>query len=161
MPVFPTEKPLSVSALKKGTVIDHIPAGSALRIIDLLMFPGSQRQMVIGLHLSSASMILKDMIKIEDELLSDDEVNQVCILAPLATISFIQDYEVMRKFKVTIPDSFQHAHLLCPNHTCITNFEHIPPIFSIIKQINHVMLNCKYCEKTFSQREIKTISPMR
>lgn len=147
-------KTLSVSAIKNGTVIDHISPGNALRIVDLLMAVAAKRQITIGLNLSSPSMHLKDLIKLEDKVLTEQEVNQVSIFAPLATISIIQNYEVVRKFKVSIPEVLEHSHLRCPNPTCITNSEKIPTYFAVLKQINNMKLQCKYCEKTFSQSEM-------
>lgn len=154
-------KTLSVSAIKNGTVIDHITAGNALRIVDLLMPPGFPQQMTIGLNLQSPSMTLKDLIKLEDKVLTEQEINQVSIFAPLATISFIKDYEVIEKFKLSVPDCLQHSRLVCPNPTCITNSEKIPTFFSVIKQINNMMIHCRYCEKTYSHTEIKIVSPLR
>ena len=55
---------LSVSAIKNGTVIDHISPGQALRIIQLLSLPSSKYTVTIGLNLHSKLIGIKDLIKI-------------------------------------------------------------------------------------------------
>ena len=59
------EKPLiKVSALREGTVIDHLVAGTALKVLKILGidFDGA---VTIGLNLESHKVPLKDIIKIE------------------------------------------------------------------------------------------------
>ena len=42
-------KTLSVTAIENGVVIDHIPAGQAIRIISLLGLAAHKNQVTIGL----------------------------------------------------------------------------------------------------------------
>ena len=54
---------MKVTALKEGTVIDHLAVGTALKVLDILgiSFEGS---VTIGLNLDSKKMGQKDIIKI-------------------------------------------------------------------------------------------------
>ena len=47
---------LSVSAIKNGTVIDHIKAGKALQIVPLLDLTSGQQQVTVGINLRSLSL---------------------------------------------------------------------------------------------------------
>ena len=56
---------LQVSAIQNGTVIDHIVAGQALKIIRFLNLLADEHQVTVGIHLKSRSMGRKDIIKLE------------------------------------------------------------------------------------------------
>ena len=66
-------KTLSVAAIKEGTVIDHIPAGSAFIILQLLKLSTPKHRISLGLNFSSSSMGHKDLIKIENRALTEKE----------------------------------------------------------------------------------------
>ena len=97
-------KTLSVSAIKDGTVIDHVASGRALQIIRVLNLSANNQTVTVGLNLPSRAMGHKDLIKVEGLELSADEANRVAILAPEATMNIIKNYEVVKKFPVTIPE---------------------------------------------------------
>ncbi|HSX11573.1 MAG TPA: aspartate carbamoyltransferase regulatory subunit, partial [Chlamydiales bacterium] len=119
------EKTLSVSAIKEGTVIDHIRAGQALKIIRLLRLNANENRVTVGLNLRSQSVGLKDIIKIENVFLTESQAAQIAIFSPQATVNVIQNYGVAKKFKVEMPE-VTAAVLACPNARCITNVERVP-----------------------------------
>jgi len=57
-------KQLKVDAIKNGTVIDHIPAGKALNVYEILS-PKTKKVTTIGMNLTSKTHGRKDLIKIE------------------------------------------------------------------------------------------------
>src|SRR3990167_8155528 len=113
---------LSVSAIKTGTVIDHIVAGQALRIIYLLELQKNNNQITIGLNLPSQRVGIKDLIKIENRVLTEDEANEIVIFSPMATINVIQNFKVVDKIKTRLP-SVTHGVFTCPNRLCVTHTE--------------------------------------
>ncbi|HSX26718.1 MAG TPA: aspartate carbamoyltransferase regulatory subunit [Chlamydiales bacterium] len=145
------EKTLSVSAIKEGTVIDHIQAGQALKIIRLLR--AEEKRVTMGLNLKSQSMGLKDIIKIENVFLTESQAGQIAIFSPSATVNVIENYQVAKKFNVKLPEAITGA-LACPSPRCITNGEKIPTLFTVEENNSHVTLFCKYCEKFFSRDEM-------
>jgi aspartate carbamoyltransferase regulatory subunit len=148
-------KTLSVSAIKNGTVIDHIPAGQALRIMRLLRVLDSQKNKVtLGLNLPSKILGLKDLIKIENRALTNREANEIVIFAPLATINIIQEFEVIQKITTHLPESITSV-FLCPNTACITQNEPIYSVFHIREQGKIIKLTCHYCEKEFDRDQVK------
>ena len=140
-----------VFAIKEGTVIDHIDAGSALKIIRILNLADEQKIVSVGLNFSSKGLGMKDIIKVEKRELTPDEINRVAIFAPHATINIIRDFKVTKKFKVQIPDSI-HNVIVCPNPKCVTNVEKITTRFT---RIETGLYKCEYCEKTY---QISTIT---
>jgi aspartate carbamoyltransferase regulatory subunit len=146
---------LYVADINNGTVIDHIPAGRGVKIITHLMPTTSKSVLTLGLNLPSKIIATKDVIKIHDKELNEDEANRVAIFAPQATISLVKDGKVAKKFKVQIPKTIQTASLRCLNPNCITNHEAMEATFQVIKMRDDVKLHCKYCEKTFNQIDIK------
>ena len=49
----PMEKQLKVSAIKDGTVLDHIPADQLFKVIDILGLSHSENQITFGTNLDS------------------------------------------------------------------------------------------------------------
>lgn len=147
------EKTLSVSAIKEGTVIDHIRPQQALKIIRLLRLNDHENRVTVGLNLKSRSMGLKDLIKIENVFLTELQASQIAIFSPKATVVVIQNYQVARKFLVSLPETISHV-LACPNSRCVTNTEPFSTLFIVEENNHHVLLRCKYCEKLFSRDEM-------
>lgn len=147
------EKTLSVSAIKDGTVIDHIAPGFAMTIVHLLRVMESKHCVTIGMNLSS-SMGLKDLIKIEGRFLTEKETHEIALFAPKATINFVKNYKIEKKIKASLPEIIEKI-LVCPNHRCITNSETMSTWFFVEAFKNKINLRCKYCEKIFNREEIK------
>lgn len=148
-------KTLSVSAIENGTVIDHIRAGQALRIMRLLQVLDSNKNKVtLGLNLPSKQLGLKDLIKIENRVLTNDEANDVVIFAPEATINIIQKFEVKEKITTHLPPTITQV-FMCPNPICITHQEPIASFFNIEEQGLTIKLTCRYCEKTFDRDQMR------
>lgn len=143
-----------VFAIKEGTVIDHIKAGKALKIIELLKLDSNNKIVTLGMNFPSKTQKKKDVIKVEKKELTPEEANKVAILAPQATINIIRDFKVVKKFKVKIPTVVEKL-LVCPNPKCITNNENMKTCFKTTVNKNMVKVRCEYCEKIFDQNEIK------
>ncbi len=147
-------KTVSVAAIKDGTVIDHIPAGQALKIIYLLQLAEQRFKVTLGLHLTSSSIGHKDIVKIEDRFLTEKEAHDVAVFAPNATINIIKNYKVSSKISAKLPETIKRI-LVCPNPRCITEQEPVETLFMIEEFKQKVHLRCYYCEKVFERDEIK------
>lgn len=145
---------LSVSAIKSGTVIDHIVAGQALRIIYLLNLQKNNNQVTIGLSLPSKRLGIKDLIKIESRVLTEEEANEIVIFAPVATINVIENFKVVDKIKTHLP-SVTHGVFTCSNRLCVTQTEPIESCHYIHDHGKKITLICHYCEKEFDRDQVK------
>ncbi len=147
------EQQLQVSAIKSGTVIDHVRAGQALTIVRLLNLAAQHKTVTIGMNLPSRKMGHKDLIKVANYELPPEEANRVAILAPDADINIIANYKIKNKFKVSIPSLIERL-IVCPNPHCVSNHEPMGSKFATLHRGETVAVRCWYCEKTFTQDEI-------
>ena len=138
---------LKVSAIKDGTVLDHIPAQSIFQVIDILDLAHSDNPVTIGVNLESRSLGRKGIIKISDRFFADEELNRIALAAPDATVNIIKDYEVVQKKKINLPETVVGI-AKCSNPMCVTNHQPVPTKFSTIVDHKKVKLLCHYCEKT-------------
>ncbi|MCI1779194.1 MAG: aspartate carbamoyltransferase regulatory subunit [Bacteroidales bacterium] len=139
-------KELKVSAIKNGTVLDHIPADQLFRVIDILKLYNCRNQITFGTNLDSKQLGKKGIIKIADRYFRDDEINKIAIIAPQAKINIIKDFEVIEKKIISVPDEITGI-IRCDNPNCVTNHQPITTKFKTIRKEGHVSFLCNYCEK--------------
>ncbi|MBK5202940.1 MAG: aspartate carbamoyltransferase regulatory subunit [Prolixibacteraceae bacterium] len=139
-------KKLKVSALKNGTVIDHIPPQNLFKVISILGLDKIREDMItFGMNLDSKAMGSKALIKISNKYFEDDDINRIALIAPNAKLNIIKDYKVVEKKEVQVPDEVIGI-VKCFNPKCITNHEDISTSFKVINK-DPLELKCKYCEK--------------
>ncbi|HRS18275.1 MAG TPA: aspartate carbamoyltransferase regulatory subunit [Bacteroidales bacterium] len=136
---------LIVSALKNGTVIDHIPSKSLFKVISILKLENIHSQMTFGTNLESKKLGSKAIIKISDKFFEQEEINKIAIIVPEAKLNIIKNYEVVEKMIVTLPETIVGI-TKCFNPKCITNHEKVTPKFTVVEK-SPVSLQCQYCEK--------------
>jgi aspartate carbamoyltransferase regulatory subunit len=152
--MFTENKTLPISAIKHGVVIDHVTAGQALTIIKLLQLSEHNKPIMLGVNLPSISMGTKDLIKLENCTLTDEEYDKIAVLSPNVTINIIEEYQVNDKMKLELPDTIANI-TPCPNAHCITNHEPVGSLFVINKRGPYtIQLRCHYCRKQFTQSEL-------
>lgn len=151
------EKQLKVSAIKNGTVLDHIPADQLFKVIDILGLSRSGNQITFGTNLESKLLGKKAIIKISDKFFKDDDINRIALIAPQAKINIIQDFEVVEKKVLSIPASIEGI-AKCMNPACVTNHQNILTRFTTITDSPDVKLLCRYCEKITDLKNLKIIS---
>jgi aspartate carbamoyltransferase regulatory subunit len=143
---------LKVSAIKDGTVIDHIPAANLFKVISILGLDQISNPITFGTNLDSSKLGQKAIIKVSDIYFKDDEINKIALIAPHAKLNIIKDYEVVEKKVVEIPDKIKGI-VRCFNPMCITNNEAITTSFDVVEK-EPIALKCKYCEKIMSDEQL-------
>src|SRR5512139_599838 len=99
-----TEVELKVRPIKNGTVIDHIAAGQALNVLKILGIYGtSDASVSVVMNVDSGKLGKKDIVKVEDRELKEEEVNRIALIAPAASINIIRNYNVIEKRHVDLP----------------------------------------------------------
>ncbi|MFX0164055.1 MAG: aspartate carbamoyltransferase regulatory subunit [Candidatus Hodarchaeota archaeon] len=147
------EEKLKIDKISKGTVIDHIDAGYALTILGLTGLDETKNLITIGVNVSSKKYQTKDIIKIENVFLNETQMQQISILSPNASISLIENYKVIEKKKVKIPEIIKKL-ILCVNQTCISNSdEPIDSEFLVLEE-KPLKIQCAYCERIYKLEEI-------
>ena len=95
---------LSVEAIEKGTVIDHIPAGKGLIILRQFKLLHYGSAVTVGFNLPSKTQGSKDIIKITGVWLDDNAANRLALFAPEAVVNTIDHFKVINKRRLTLPD---------------------------------------------------------
>jgi aspartate carbamoyltransferase regulatory subunit len=147
------KKKLKVSAIKDGTVIDHIPAQNLFKVISILGLDKIDNQITFGTNLESEKLGSKAIIKVSDKFFEDDEINKIALIAPHAKLNIIKNYVVTEKKVVEIPSQIKGI-VRCFNPKCITNHETIMTKFSVISK-SPLALKCQYCEKITDQEHLQ------
>ena len=87
------ESDLTVRRIKDGTVIDHIDQGKGIRVLDALEIDGKDGSVItIALNVPSGKSKKKDIIKVENKYLEDDDTNKLAVIAPNSTVNIIKNY---------------------------------------------------------------------
>ncbi|OWP55297.1 MAG: aspartate carbamoyltransferase regulatory subunit [Thermoplasmatales archaeon B_DKE] len=148
------ETTLKVSKIKDGTVIDHVPAGKALRVVSILKIENNPDvSTTIAMRVQSDKLGRKDVIKVENKYLNRDDLDRISLIAPDATISIVNNYQIKEKFTVKLTKTVVGI-LRCPNQGCITNVkEPVNSEFSVISE-KPLVLRCFYCERNMSEKEV-------
>ena len=140
-----TDKLMKVQRIENGTVIDHILPGMAFDVLRVLGL-SNERSMSILINSHSNKGGKKDILKIEDVELSEDEASRVALISPHATINIIVGGKVVRKFNAEAPDVVRGI-LSCSNPNCISNQnEPVTTEFRLRPDAGHRYV-CTYCER--------------
>src|SRR5512133_2329643 len=146
------EKQLNVSAIKDGTVIDHIPTKALFKVVQILKLDEFNNMVTFGNNLDSKVMGTKAIIKIANRYFEDEEVNKIALVAPNAKLNTIRNYEVVEKRVVETPKMVRGI-VRCFNPKCITHDENILPKFEVVSE-KPLALKCQYCEKITRENEM-------
>lgn len=139
---------LLVRRIREGTVVDHIDEGMGLRVLEALRIDGRDGSLItIALNVPSGKFKKKDIIKVENRFLKDDDTNKLAVIAPRATINIIKDYRLVEKRRVSLPNEIDRI-FQCSNPDCITNStERIESVMDVMDKAGRV-LRCRYCSRT-------------
>jgi len=141
------ESELIVRRINEGTVIDHIDEGKGLQVLSALGIDGKDGSLItIALNVPSGKFKKKDIIKVENRFLKDDDTNKLAVIAPKATVNIIKNYKLVEKHRVALPNEIDRI-FRCTNPECITNSsEHIESVMDVVDKEN-LLLKCRYCER--------------
>ena len=140
------KKELKIPRIKNGTVIDHITAGNAVKVLHILGIPKSSTSIVSVAMNVKSKYGKKDIVKVENRELDPSEVDKIALISPKATINIIRDYEVAEKHKVKLPNEVVGI-VNCSNPTCVSNSkEPVKSRFIVLKK-DPIQIKCYYCER--------------
>jgi aspartate carbamoyltransferase regulatory subunit len=140
---------LQITAVKNGTVIDHIPSDKTMKIVELLGLTSSNERITVAFNIDSSRSGKKGIIKIADRKLSSAEIEKIALIAEKSTINIIENFKVVDKKYPTLPEVL-HNIIKCQNNKCITNIEDIESKFELEDENS---LRCFYCERTMDKKE--------
>ena len=140
------KKELKIPLIVNGTVIDHITAGYAVKVLHILGIPKSTSSVVSVAMNVKSKFGKKDIVKVENRELDPQEVDKIALIAPKATINIIREYKVAKKHKVELPDEIIGI-VRCSNPTCVSNAnEPVKSRFKVIRK-DPPRIKCYFCER--------------
>ena len=146
---------MMVAAIENGTVLDHIPSDRLFDVVSMLHLDKMSNAITIGYNLKSAVMGRKSIIKIADKYFTDEELNQLSVVAPNITLCVIMDYEITEKRTVVMPEELVGI-VMCPNPKCITNNEPMNTKFHVSEKSEKVVF-CHYCGREHVLDSVKLV----
>lgn len=144
---------LQVETIKRGTVIDHVPAQIGFKLLSLFKLTEMDQRVTIGLNLPFGEVGRRDLIKTGSTFLSRDQVDQLALYAPQTTVNRIGSYEVVGRSRPGLPERISNV-LVCPNSNCINHAGPVLSSFAVRKRVDDIAPKCKYCEKGFSRNMV-------
>ena len=153
-----SENVLLIPKIELGIVIDHIPAGKGIKILEIISQYEQMQDVPVslGLNYKSKKLGKKDLIKLQLEFLAPEIIQQISIVVPGVTIKAIKNYSVHNKITVKSPREIKNL-LECKNPKCVTNSEkHIETHFLAVDP-EVTQLKCCYCERIFDLNELHAL----
>lgn len=139
---------MNIDSIKNGIVIDHIPAGSGMKLYELLRLGKLDCPVAIIKNAASSAMGKKDIIKIDADIEVDLDI--IGYAAPNVTINIIRNGTLCEKKCISLPQTLKNV-IKCKNPRCITSTEQeIDHVFRLEDAKNRVY-RCIYCETKASQ----------
>ncbi|MBR4896370.1 MAG: aspartate carbamoyltransferase regulatory subunit [Clostridia bacterium] len=134
---------MNIDSIRTGIVIDHITAGRAMRLYDLLDLGSLDVSVAIIQNAVSHKMGRKDIIKIDADIPVNFDV--IGYVDPTATVNIIRDGTVVDKRVIGMPEILRNV-IRCKNPRCITSTEQeLDHVFRLSDR-KHEIYRCIYCE---------------
>lgn len=134
---------MNIDSITNGIVIDHITAGSGMKLYELLGLAELNCSIALIKNVGSKKMGRKDIIKIDADVPINLDI--IGYVDPLATINIIRDGKLVDKKTIEMPPVITNV-IKCKNPRCITSVEQeIEHIFKLTDKENKVY-RCIYCE---------------
>lgn len=134
---------MNIDTIKNGYVIDHITAGNAMKIYELLELNKLDCQVALITNAKSKKTKIKDLIKIGK--LIDIDFDKLAFIDPNVTVNIVKNDIIIEKRKLDLPEKLVNV-TKCKNPRCITSIERdLDQIFNLTDKEKQIY-RCVYCE---------------
>ena len=141
---------MNIDRIKNGYVIDHIKAGKAMKIYQILNLNRLDCQVAIITNAKSKKTGTKDIIKIDKNI--DIDLDALGFLDHNITVNIVKDDKIIEKRKLDLPETVVNV-AKCNNPRCITSIEqYLDHVFVLTDKENEVY-RCKYCEMSLKNKD--------
>lgn len=139
---------MNIDTIRNGYVIDHITAGNAMKIYELLELNKLECQVALITNAKSKKTGVKDLIKIAK--LIDIDFDALAFIDPNVTVNIVKNDVIVEKKKLDLPDKIVNV-AFCRNPRCITSIEHgLDQVFTLTNKEKKVY-RCLYCESSLEK----------
>ena len=133
-----------IGQIKDGIVLDHITAGNAMNIYDVLGLGKLDCTVALIKNADSEKMGKKDIIKIGTDL--DIDFDVLGYLDPGITVNIIKNGVVAERRKLTLPKRVVNV-IKCKNPRCITSAEREIIHEFVLADEAKKIYRCAYCDQ--------------
>ena len=137
-----------IDAISNGIVIDHISAGKAMELYNILGLDKLDCSVALLKNVSSGKLGRKDIIKIDGEMELDWDL--IGYVDPSITVNIIRGGELQEKRTLKLPERIRGV-LKCKNPRCITNLE--ANCDHIFRMSSSKKYRCIYCNQEIITRQ--------
>ena len=134
---------MNIDSIVNGYVIDHIQAGKAMRIYDILGLAELDCQVALITNAKSKKQGKKDIIKIDKDIPLN--LDALGFIDHNITVNVVKDDIIIEKRKLSLPQRVVNV-ARCTNPRCITSIEQELEQVFILTDKEKEVYRCKYCE---------------
>ena len=138
---------LNISGIHEGFVLDHIKAGTSLRIYDDLGLSDLDCTVAIIKNAKSNKQGKKDIIKVECPIEALD-LDILGFIDHNITVNVIKDDKIVEKKVLKLPKQIKNV-IKCKNPRCITSVEQELDHIFVLTDEEKEVYRCKYCETRY------------
>lgn len=135
---------MEVTSVRNGIIIDHVPAGTALKVLEYLRIDPARTKLALIMNADSPTLGSKDIIKIEDSV--DVDLDVLGLVASTATVGIVRDGTIIEKRRPHLPEHIVDV-IECRNPRCVTGTERgIRQRFHLVNATEQEY-RCDYCDE--------------
>ena len=137
---------MEVTSIQNGIIIDHVPAGTALKVLEYLKIDPAKTKLALIMNTDSHMFGTKDIIKIERE--EEAETIALAVLglvARTATVGIVRGGKIVEKKQPTLPEHVVNI-IKCVNPRCVTTTEPAVQMFHLVHS-DRQEYRCDYCDE--------------
>lgn len=139
---------MNIDTIENGYVIDHITAGNAMKIYELLNLNKLDCQVALITNAKSKKTKIKDLIKIGK--LIDIDFEKLAFIDPKVTVNIVKNNVIIEKRKLELPEKLVNV-AKCKNPRCITSIERdLDQVFKLTDKEKQTY-RCIYCEMSLEK----------
>ena len=132
-----------IDSIQNGIVIDHITAGKAMELYNILGLDKLECTVAILKNVTSGKLGRKDIIKIDREM--DLDWDLIGYVDPSIPVTIIRDGALAEKRTLKLPERIRGV-LKCKNPRCITSVEQELTQEFVLTDPEKRVYRCRYCE---------------
>ena len=141
---------MNINGVHNGIVLDHIKAGKAMEIYNLLQLDKLDCCVAIIQRVDSTKYGKKDIIKIDTELELD--LDMLGFIDSNITVNIVKNDERVKKLHLQTPETLTNV-VQCKNPRCITSVEQeIKHIFKLVNK-DKKAYRCIYCDAIYNGKK--------
>ena len=134
---------MNINGVHNGIVLDHIKAGKAMEIYNLLQLDKLDCCVAIIQRVDSTKYGKKDIIKIDENITLDFDL--LGFIDPNITVNIVKDDQLVKKEHLNLPEEITNV-IRCKNPRCITSVEQeIKHVFKLVNK-DKKTYRCIYCD---------------